>query len=87
MRAWPAPCWQWRRPWGTKSVFVLEVTKREVRTELEVSSILSPRASLAALARVPSEASESLATCLLASFEVPDTVSLTLSLTKLAAPL
>lgn len=43
------------------------------------SSILSPTASLAASARVPREALESLATFLLASLEAPEVASLTLS--------
>jgi hypothetical protein len=51
----------------------------EELTELEVSSILSEAASLAALARVPRDASESLATFLLASLEAPEVASLTLS--------
>lgn len=50
-------------------------------TPWEVSSALSPRASLAAEARVPREASESLATLLLASLLAPLAVSWTVSLT------
>ena len=43
------------------------------------SSILSLTASLPALRRVPREASESLATCLLVSLEAPEVISLTFS--------
>ena len=48
-------------------------------TEFLVSSTLSPRASLAADARVPTSALESFATLLLASLEAPEVISLALS--------